>query len=357
MKKICFLIGNMNLTGGTERVTSLIANTLDDQKNYEIYILSLFEGDKPQFPINSDINLCSLFSEKKSMKTMFLLAIWKIRKFLLENEVDTLIVVDSISSFFTVPATLGLKIKHICWEHFNLSTNLGSVFRDIGRILAVLFCDHIVTLTPSDEKMWKDRFKSVSSNKIIYIPNPNSFKSNHFYPSIESRSILAIGRLSQEKGFDLLLKAWALIVNKNNWKLKIVGSGEELENLHQLACNLSIQSSVIFEPANVNVQQFYESATFLCLPSRIEGFGLVIVEAQTFGLPVIAFNIETGPKELIRNNTGFLVEPYNTKAFAEKIYEYMNISQYTLTSMSEKCKENVKRFDSVNIVESWKRII
>nr|EKV4705690.1 glycosyltransferase family 4 protein [Acinetobacter baumannii] len=356
MMRICFLIGNMNLTGGTERVTSLIANSFSQEEDYEVYILSLFEGDRPQFLIDDNIHLFSLFSEKKSMKTMFLLAIWKIRKFLLHHKINTLIVVDSISSFFTVPATRGLKIKHICWEHFNLNTNLGSVFRDIGRLLAILFCDYIVTLTISDKRGWKNRFKS-ASDKIIYIPNPSAFKSNDFYPSIEEKCILAVGRLSYEKGFDLLLEAWALVSNKDNWKLKIVGSGEELENLWQLTLNLSVQDTVVFEPANINIQEYYQKASFLCLPSRIEGFGMVIVEAQTFGLPVIAFDIETGPKEIIKNDTGFLVKPFDTTAFAEKIYEYMNMSQQNLNLMGKKCKENIKRFDNLDIVESWKRII
>ena len=80
MKKICFLIGNLNNSGGTERVTTLIANALTE-KNYQISILSLEDGRQPFFELVSSIKTYSLYPEKISFKKNFLGAVWRIRKF------------------------------------------------------------------------------------------------------------------------------------------------------------------------------------------------------------------------------------------------------------------------------------
>ncbi|MDH2622042.1 glycosyltransferase family 4 protein [Acinetobacter baumannii] len=355
MKKICFLIGNIELVGGTERATSLVS-TLLATNDCEVFILSLFGGNKASFPINKKINLDSLFQEKISMRKNFFSCVSRLRKYLSNNKIETLIVVDSISTFFSVPASIGMNINHICWEHFNINSNLGSSFRDLGRKLAIIFCNKIVTLTQTDKNNWQKKFKK-RAYKVISIPNPNTFEVNDFFPSIESKTVLALGRLSKEKGFDLLIRAWSLIIDKKGWVLKIIGSGEELEALNQLILELSVKDSVIIIPATTELGKYYKEATFLCLPSRVEGFGMVILEAYTFGLPVIAFDIETGPKELISEHTGSLIEPYNIKLFSQEIYKYMDFSHYELMLKSKKCKSNAENFDGNQIVGSWMRII
>ena len=96
MKKICFLIGNLSHSGGTERVTSLIANRLPKQ-DYDVSILSLTDGTVPFFELNSYIQTYSLYPKKISFKKNIFGAIWKIRRFAQQHQIDTLVVVDSIS--------------------------------------------------------------------------------------------------------------------------------------------------------------------------------------------------------------------------------------------------------------------
>lgn len=358
MKKICFLIGNINLTGGTERVTSVVANGLCQENKYEVSILSLFEGMQPAFSIDSKISLFSLFKEKKSMKAMFLAAIWKIRQFVIQHKIDTLIVVDSISCVFTVPALFGLKIKHICWEHFNFKITLGTNFRNIGRKLSTIGCDKIIVLTSMDKIMWTQKYP-YAEKKIEVISNPLPFKNdiNNITSNLNSKIVLAVGRLVYEKGFDLLLDSWAKLKAKEEWNLTIVGSGVELDNLSDQAKILGIESSVSFVPSTNKIEEYYQKASFFCLPSRIEGFGMVIIEAQFFGLPVIAFDIETGPKELVVDNTGYLVTPYDTQNFSEKMFKLMTISQSLRYKMEQDCLNNVQKFNIKKILDCWKGIL
>lgn len=357
MKKVCFLIGNLNLTGGTERVTSLIANELVKQ-NYDISILSLFMGMQPAFEIDNDVKLYSLFPEQVSMKRNFFSAIWKIRNFVQSQKIETLIVVDSISCIFTVPALLGLKINHICWEHFNYYNNNGSRLRDIGRKLAVAYCSTIIVLTKSDKNIWNSNLPNIKAN-LISIPNPSPYTQTNHNPSLESKIILSVGRLSHVKGFDLLLQAWSLIYKQYpNWKLKIVGSGEEETKLKSLCQELSLIGQVIFIPRTNNIEEHYKAASFYCLSSRNEGFPMVLLEAQAYGLPIVAFDCETGPSEILKNGiNGYLCEKENINLFSKKMKQIIDLNQVDFLNFCENSKNINMDFLISKIIKDWEKII
>lgn len=353
MKNICFLIGNMDSTGGTERVTSLIANQFIESNR--VFILSLSEGKNPAFNLNSKIHVDSLFNHKVSMKKNFLSCILRIRKYIQDNKIDTLIVVDSISCVFTVPALIGLNVNHICWEHFNFKVNLGVKFRDLGRKLAARYCDYIVTLTERDRELWIDGLKNVKA-KIIAIPNPTPFESINHTPNLDFKTVLSVGRLTYQKGFDLLLDAWALVCKQNSdWTLKIVGGGEDEQTLKNQAKELGIENRVIFVPPTKNIAEHYKTASFYCMSSRFEGLPMVLLEAQSYGLPIVSFDCDTGPAEVIENGkNGFLVPSFNIVSFSEKIFDMIG-SDYK--SMTENSKQNVLNFLLDNVVLKWNIII
>ncbi len=262
MKKICFIIGNINNSGGTERVTTLIANNLAQQNN-NVFILSLSHGDQPFFELNSNIKIQALFNEKVSMKKNFFQAVRKIRNFLISKQIDTLIVVDSISCVFTVPACAGLRINHICWEHFNLKVNLGSRFRDLGRWMAAKWGNKIVTLTERDKSFWDKRFNLTHTNKVVAIANPSPYELQDNTPSLEHKIILCVGRLTYQKGFDLLIPSWSKVAHKlDGWKIIIVGTGEDEVSLKEMAVNYGVSESIIFAGQQKNMSQFYNKASF-----------------------------------------------------------------------------------------------
>lgn len=356
MKKICFFIGNLNLTGGTERVTTVLANILVEQ-GYDVTILSISEGLSPSFDVSPDIQLFQLFNTPVSMKLKFFSSINRIRRFVIENEIETFIVVDSISCIFTAPALFGLDVNHICWEHFNFKFNFGSKFRDLGRKIATLRCNYIVTLTKNDAEQWHCYYKKTKAN-IITIYNPSPYQVQEVTPIKDTKIVVCVGRLSYEKGVDLLLDAWArVILNKSDWCLKIIGHGAELDNLKQKSIDLKIQNSVYFEGEVSDVTTYYRDANFLCLPSRNEGFGMVIIEANSFGLPVLAFDIETGPRELIVEGTGHRVKPYDIEEFSKNILKMMNMTNSEYKQYSIECKKNMLNFSKETILSHWKDVL
>ncbi len=356
MKNICFLIGNLSNSGGTERVTSLIANELA-KKNDNITILSFTDGAVPFFELNDNIKTYSLYKKEVSFKKNFLGAVWKIRKFVKQNHIETLVVVDSISCMFTVPALLGLQINHICWEHFNFNNNNGVMFRNIGRKWAAKHCDYIVTLTKRDKELWENGLRNISA-KIVPIANPSPYENIQHTPSLEFKVALAIGRLTHVKGFDMLIESWAKVCYVNHdWKLRIVGSGEEEENLKKQAKHLEIDNRIDFIPTTRDVEQYYKTSSFYCLSSRFEGLPMVLLEAQAFGLPIVAFNCDTGPSDIVTHDrNGYLIEDFSVLEYSKAILQLINEKE-KYSSLVSNTKKNTKIFDVSEIVKQWKLLL
>lgn len=357
MKNICFLIGDMGLSGGTERVTSVIANELV-KKNYQVSILSLNNGMQSFFKLDANITLHSLYSRKVSMKKNFISCCYKIRKFVKNYKIDTLIVVDSICCIFTVPALWGLNIKHICWEHFNFNVNLGVKFRDIGRKWAARYCDYIITLTTRDKELWENGIIKINA-RLVSIANPTPYENVVNFPSLEQKKILAMGRLTYQKGFDLLIQAWAEVCKQSkDWTLIIVGSGEDENELKKLSEDLDVNKRIKFVPATKNVEQYFKTSSIFCLSSRFEGFGLVLIEAQSFGLPIVSFNCDAGPSDIVDNGeNGYLVEANNVKLLGDRLLELMSLDHKEYTSMSNSAKKKSEKFFISNIIKKWIEVL
>lgn len=321
--KIIFLGGNFDHSGGTERVATIIANQFAEV-GHEVVVASVHGGEKPFFSLHQNIAITSLFENvgRNLFRAPFL--IFRLRKLLRKERADVLIVVESMLALFTIPATAGLDLKHICWEHFNFKNDLGKKGRRIARQLAAKFCDVVVTLTERDRQYWREG--SRGSAHIVSIPNPSPFPVQEVLPKVDKdKIVLSVGRLVPIKGYDLLLRAWALVApNAPDWKLRIVGEGAEMERLCAQARELGVDQSVEFVGASRNVEEHYRNAAIFCLSSRFEGFGMVLVEALSFGLPVVSFDCEAGPAEVLEGSGGRMVAPLDVDGLAENLLLFIH---------------------------------
>jgi len=121
-----------------------------------------------------------------SFKKRILQSIYKLRQFVKKQKIDTLVVVDSISCIFTVPALVGLNVNHVCWEHFNFKNDLGKPVRRLARQLAARYCDAVVTLTERDKQYWLDGTHHRS--QIVAIPNPCPFPPKDYTKSEKKKT-------------------------------------------------------------------------------------------------------------------------------------------------------------------------
>lgn len=359
MKKICFFGGNLNHSGGTERVSTAIANGLAKQ-GYDVVMLNLYEGLEPFFEQHPLIKNEQLYSKNVSMAKNYFSTVLKLRAFLKQHNIETLIVVESMLALFSLPAVIGLNINHITWEHFNYNVDLGKKTRRIARYLSRLFSDSIITLTERDKQIWQQR--TVGRAKIVAIPNPSPYSISNHTPTLNNKIVLAVGRLTYQKGFDLLLQAWAILKTKpeaKDWILQIVGEGEDKPLLDSLIHSLNLTDSVTIYPFSNQVSQYYQQASIYCMSSRFEGLPMVLLEAQSFGLPIVSFDCDTGPREIIEHGvSGYLCQAENICTLAQKLEDTISLSEEKYVQMSESAKRVIEnKFSPDIILSQWKGVI
>lgn len=351
--RILFFIPSLDRSGGTERVCSVIASAFAERAGYTVGIVSMFSGLSPFFEINLSISVYSLFKSKHRFKYIVPVTIFRLRRLLNIFHPDLLINVniDSTLCWYSVPARWRTNTSNITWEHLNLNMNLLS--RRIARALAARWADAVVTLTERDLVNWHERFRPRAL--IVAIPNPCSYTCRAEPYREDSHIVLAAGHLTHRKGFDLLIRAWGAIpaVVRRDWRLRLVGSGEEEHALTDLVASLSIADSVNFVGRKEDMAEEYTGAGLFVLSSRKEGLPMVLLEAMSFGLPVVAFDCETGPAEIVVDGqTGLLTAPEDVPALSKAMSRMMSDSQFR-SECARRALRRASDYSIERVLEKW----
>lgn len=352
MKNIGFICYNIDEKGGLERVTSLIANEISHDPKCQIFIFSLFKGKELFFDINENVKIIYLESAVLAQKVL------ELRCFLKKNHINLLITVDTLLSFVVIPASLGLGIKCIGWEHYSFNNSIIDRKRWIARYLASYFFNKIIVLTDRDKCEWNKKFNI--PDKIVVIRNPSSFLIEKCIDKASSSNVLAVGRLRYEKGFDMLIGAWSIAKPNlpTNAKLIIVGEGEEYSKLKCLIENNDINNSIEIKKFTKNIEEYYKNAKVYCLTSRTEAFPLVLVEALSFSTPLLAMDCYTGPKEIIEEGyNGFLCEENNINLYAEKLVKIFKMNTENFSELSKNAYYSSRKYRVSEIGRIWKNIL
>lgn len=321
--KICFISGCLARSGGTERVGSIIANGLVG-RGYDVYILSMWDRGAPHFHLEKKIKVYNLLSPRKEGKLYrtYIYPIIKLHSFLKKNKIDIVIDIDTELSVYTYFAIIGTECKWISWEHFNYWAMIErrEKKRFIAKKLIKKKANHLIVLTDEDKKKHMEKY-GMDDNFIISIHNPSPEIKEIKY-NFDLHSFISVGRLSYQKGYDLLIEAWKIFEKENKeWKLMIIGDGEEKENLIRKIKEYNLNNLKLLGFKD-NVEDFYRKSSCYVLSSRYEGFPMVILEAESNGLPIIAFDCKTGPKDLVDLNNGFLLECLDPNLLAEAMLEF-----------------------------------
>lgn len=210
--------------------------------------------------------------------------------------------------------------------------------------------DCIVTLTHDDKLFWIQYAK-----RVEVIPNILTITPQKVI-DYRNKRVIAAGRYVRQKGFDLLLEAWHLIEKKyEDWHLYIYGN-EDRSPYQRIVDKYQMNSNVHLMPATKDIAQEFSKSSIFVLSSRFEGFGLVLAEAMSCGLPCISFDCPYGPHDIITNEEdGILVKNGNIRALTEAIERLMadgNLRQ----SMGVKAINNVARFAPKEIMSQWEQL-
>lgn len=387
MKKLCFLMDSIFSIGGVQRVTAVIAGALS--KDYDVTIvtfdkpekkdLSLYQlADYPikyQFISYPDVSpikdkMCKTYSYlyrkflPKCRLTSDLYAHssfpWErleaLTKVLQEENYDVIIGVHAFLAMRLATIKKGLgHTKVIGWIHNSFdallkegSPYLGTELRyHYGRQLQKL--DEVVVLYQQDADMYDKAFEFRPS--AIY--NPLTLKPGKRSDG-QQKKFLAVGRFSpKHKGFDLLIQAFALFAQKNqDWKLDIVGDGPEKEQLEHLIVESDLAERIKLHPFTNDIQTYYSSSSIYVLSSRWEGMPLVLVEAMSHGLPIVASDLPTCQEVL--GDFGLYFKNGDIQDLAQRLEDATHIDwQYK----SDEAIKIAQRFNIDQIAGQWKQLI
>lgn len=341
--KIVYCTPALYSAGGTERVVSVKANYFAEHLGYDVTII-VTEGNKRNsfFPLSDKVKVVNYgldFEDlwnKPFFKKIFLY-LQKQRKYkkLLTQELFR------IRPDITI-TTLRREINFIN-EIKDGSRKIGELHLSRANYRGVEDRESNIVINLFS-KWWKrkaisnfqrlDQFVVLNKNAIFewpeldnvtMIPDPLPFKMEQ-KSSLQSKRIVTIGRYSYEKGYDYLLRIWAVVEKQYpDWQLNIYAMGDPTSYV-KLMDELSIDPRRChLNSSLVDVESEYLRSSILVHPSRTEGFGLVLVEAMACGLPVVAFDCENGPRSLISDGEdGFLIPAYNIEMFAERLMALMN---------------------------------
>ena len=351
--KIAFFSGDMSRSGGTERVLALIANGLAD-RGYEIVIFSLCGKAPSFFSLNGKVKVRWVGS--RGLQTDIVSNLKKLNGFMKEEKPDFLVDVDIILCFYSMLLKARFsKVHWISWEHFNYFYRfpVNKNLRKVARFIVSRFSECLVVLSDEDRGYYQENMNLRCRIERIY--NPTPFE-NVLEKTKEDKTVIAVGRLTRNKGFDMLLKSWKPIEKKHgDWKLQILGNGEEEANLKAQVLKLGLKN-VEFTGRVEDVSSYYRKAAIFALPSRDEGFVMVLLEAGAYSLPAVAFTCKTGVKEVIEDGVnGFQVEPDDIKAFARKL-NYLISNDDKRREMGRNAGEMIKRFNNDLILTEWEKL-
>lgn len=205
--------------------------------------------------------------------------------------------------------------------------------------------DAFVVLTDKDRQRW-------NLGNACVIANPLSLPGAAV-PDYHTRRIVAVGRYVHQKGFDRLLRVWERLAPRYpGWELAFYGPGDSAP-YQELAGELGVTGSVRFHGASDQIDACYAQASLFAFPSRYEGFGLVLAEAMSAGLPAVAFDCECGPSDIITaGEDGFLIPDGDLTAFSDALALLMDDAALR-QRMGLRARTNIARYLGDNVYREW----
>jgi glycosyltransferase involved in cell wall biosynthesis len=357
--KVVLVISSLS-SGGAERVMSMMANYWAE-KGWDVTLVTFAEISTDFFPISQRIKRTGLGLLKPSANILQSLTnnvqrILSLRKTITELSPQVVISFMDITNIITL-AAVGKAFPVIVSERVDPRyVELGAMRNFLRRQLypyaaaVVLQTDTVAT--------WAGQF--VSHKKIKIIQNPllqsGDTSSSVGNVSLAEKTVLAIGRLTEQKGFDLLINAFSSVC-LDGWQLLIVGEGDDRPQLEKLIKSQGMEGRITLVGRVSNVQQYLEKASIFVLSSRFEGFPNVLLEAMSGGLPVISFDCPSGPGDIINDGEDGLLVPSGDVGSLATAMSRLMADEQMRRRLGKKAEFVRERFAIDHIMGQWERVL
>lgn len=356
--KIAIVISTMN-AGGAERIVSLLSNYWVE-KDMQVDIFTFDnENNKSFYELNPAVMHHHLGAIGKNDGKIGgfrgnIARIFAIRNGIKSMKPDVIISFIDQTNVLTILASAFLGVPVIVTEHIDARYySLGKIWSILRKILYP-FASSMVAVSNGV----LESFPKYMRRNAVVIPNPiNSIKINRIQSKRERKTIIGIGRLTYQKGFDLLIRAFGRIKEKHSdWDLVIYGEGPLRNDMEKIVTDLNLQKRIKLLGLVTDPAEKLSAADIFVLSSRFEGFGIVIIEAMACGLPVISFDCPSGPSEIINNGVdGVLVPAGDMEALSKKMDELMT-DENKRKKIASNAAESAKKYKVEEIAKQWNEL-
>jgi len=413
VKKICFFSGDITRSGGTERVSTMIANGLAGQGKYEILFLSLTEQSESLFfDLDGRIQHYALGDRWINPGPGYLKILPRLRRFLRQHEIDILIDIDIVLDVLSIPASRGLKTRIISWEHFDYEYEMASLYRRLILKYSVKRTDYVVTLTNGNRERYRENAGRKRNISAIYNPMQEIGDGRHEGKVSEAEEtteagqlaetegsvkagrrpaeteesvkasqlaetegsvkagrrpvetgqsrekwLITVGHLAKVKGMDYLARVASILLKKYpDWKWMVVGDGEEQEYLQAVIRENALEGRLVLTGRREDVYALLQKSRIYVMTSRSEGLPMCLLEAKAARLPSVSFDIP-GPDEIIEDGiNGYLVKAFDCLEMAEKLERLME-DEALRRRFAENAENHWEKFSLHHILEQWNEIL
>jgi glycosyltransferase involved in cell wall biosynthesis len=351
--------------GGAERALVLLAKGLLEN-GHEVSVVTLYGEDADFYQLSKKIKRLALNIANDSPTLVH--AIWNniSRIAILRTEI-CLLQPDIVISFLketnilTLLALTNTDIPVLMSEQNNPNLDSSGSVWDKLRNLTYPKATKLVSCSKGVDNYFDwipERKRAVIYNPLTSIEDDNNTITLPEKVDLEKKTLVAMGRLTYQKGFDILLSAFNKIAHKYpQWQLVILGEGELRQQLEDFRDELGLNHQVSFPGQIKNPFPVLKKSEIFILSSRYEGFGNVIIEAMGCGLPVIATDCPSGPREIIHDGVdGILVPTEDVCALAASMEHLMSNPEIAIR-LGNTAKKTVNRFSLERIVENWEALI
>lgn len=362
MIKIGFINFDMSIRGGAQQVLHNLVNALctEEEKKYEIHVISLIqEKEDCAYSLHESVRYQKILPYKGRIRDVIFHAGRELRRYCREQKLELLFFVGVYAGFCGGLLGKKLRLPKVFCDHGALMNQWKEAPIRFMRIMASRYADKIVVLTKQSEEAYYDKL-SCRHGKVVTIYNwMDDLVLQQAQPyDIQSRRLLTGGRFAAEKGMDLLVDTAVRLKKKTaDFVWDVYGDGELFAQIRERIEREGLTEQVHLKGLTNQMERCYGGHAMYVLTSYREGLPLALLEAKANHLPLISFDIVSGPAEIITDGEdGVLVPPYDTERMAACIYELLE-NQDKRACLSENSGLNIEKFRKEKILRQWKTLI